>query len=136
MALDIATPALFFPAISLLLLAYTNRFLALASLIRQLHSTYRQAKAESTLAQIRNLARRVRLIKFMQLLGVCSILFCCITMFLLFIGAFSIAYITFAGAMLLLIASLVLSAWEIHISPNALGLDLQDIACHLPNDDL
>ena len=43
MELSINTPALLFPAITLLMLAYTNRFLALASLVRSLHDEYNQA---------------------------------------------------------------------------------------------
>jgi hypothetical protein len=38
--LSLTTPALLFSAISLLLLAYTNRFLAYASVVRNLHARY------------------------------------------------------------------------------------------------
>ena len=34
MHIDVSTPSILFPAISLLLLAFTNRFLALANLIQ------------------------------------------------------------------------------------------------------
>jgi Protein of unknown function (DUF2721). len=41
MEINLTTPALLFPAISLLLLAYTSRFLALAALMRELHVRYK-----------------------------------------------------------------------------------------------
>lgn len=42
MEISLTTPALLFPAISLLLLAYTNRFLTLAGLIRNLYKLYKE----------------------------------------------------------------------------------------------
>ena len=54
MEITFNTPALLFPAISLLLLAYTNRFLALANLVRRLHDEYnREHKSPLLLAALR-----------------------------------------------------------------------------------
>ncbi len=77
--MELTTPALLFPAISLLLLAYTNRFLVLAQLIRQLHSSerdYFQSMVFQSMVQrqIANLRQRIALIRLMQALGVSSCL--------------------------------------------------------------
>jgi hypothetical protein len=79
--LTLQTPSLLFPAVSLLLLAYTNRFLGLASLVRSLEGSYRQSREGRLLDQIRNLKRRLRLIRNMQLAGVLSLFCCTVTMF-------------------------------------------------------
>jgi hypothetical protein len=86
MELDIQTPALLFPAVSLLMLAYTNKFLAIANLIRKLYSDYEKNQHISLIAQISNLRRRLMLIRWMQVGGVASILCCVVTMFLIYGG--------------------------------------------------
>ena len=80
MILEISTPALLFPAVSLLFLAYTNRFLHLATLVRNLHRDWVELKDEALRAQIDNLRRRLKLIRWMQLLGAVSLLLCVISM--------------------------------------------------------
>lgn len=125
--LDLTTPALLFPAISLLLLAYTNRFLALASLIRKLHANHLVAPQSNYLEQISNLRRRVVLIRNMQALGVSSLLGCTVCMGLLFIGWNSAGTIAFAVALLLMAASLALSIVEIRLSVGALDVLLSDM---------
>ncbi|MBS0000959.1 MAG: DUF2721 domain-containing protein [Cyclobacteriaceae bacterium] len=127
MELDLTTPALLFPAISLLLLAYTNRFLTLATLIRGLHSKYKQEPDQSLLGQIKNLRKRVILIRNMQALGVMSLLLCVVCMFLLFAEEIIIGRIIFGISLILLIASLVLSVYEIQISIRALEIQLSDM---------
>ncbi len=127
MEFSLTTPALLFPAISLLLLAYTNRFLALAALIRNLHARYQDAPEPLLRAQIEALRTRVKLIRDMQTLGV-SGLFCCVfCMLLLFVGKLVAGKFVFAVALLLLLASLGLSIREIQISVNALNLQLSDL---------
>lgn len=126
--MELALPALLFPAISLLFLAYTNRFLSLASLIRQLHTQYRDAPNESVLGQLQNLGLRVRLIRLMQELGVVSLLLAVVTMFLLLTDKRLPAMWTFGLSLLTLIASLAVSAWEVHISVHALKLQLRDLS--------
>jgi len=86
MEITLTTPALLFPAISLLLLAFTNRFLALANLIRQLHANYKTAPDELLFGQIANLRHRINLIRDMQAYGVSSLLLCVVSMFALFLG--------------------------------------------------
>lgn len=125
--LTLTTPALLFSAISLLLLAYTNQFLALAQLIRNLHAQYKQNADSVLLGQINNLRIRVHIIRYMQILGITSLLLCVLSMFLIYIGETVWAEVIFGVALLLLIASLALSVWEIQISVKALDIHLRDI---------
>lgn len=127
MQLDLTTPALLFPAISLLLLAYTQRFLTLANLIRNLHSKYKESKDRTILGQLKNLRLRVILIRNMQALGVLSLLFCVLCMFLLFAEEIIIGRIVFGMSLILLIISLGFSVYEIQISIKALELHLSDM---------
>ncbi|ABI56514.1 DUF2721 domain-containing protein [Alkalilimnicola ehrlichii MLHE-1] len=125
--LALSTPALLFPAISLLLLAYTNRFLALASLIRDLQARYRDSHDTRLKGQIDNLRRRVILIRNMQVAGVASLLFCTFCMLALFAGWLLLAQWIFAVSLLLMMLSLALSLRELQISVGALNLQLSDI---------
>lgn len=125
--LTITTPALLFPAISLLLLAYTNRFLVLAQLVRDLHSRYIKSPDELLLGQIDNLRRRIALIKDMQFLGVSSFFLCVFCMLLIFFERKLLAELVFGCSLLLLMASLGLSIREIRISVDALNLHLSDL---------
>lgn len=134
MELDLTTPALLFPAISLLLLAYTNRFLTLATLIRGLHSKYKEDPDKAILGQIRNLRLRVVLIRNMQALGVLSLLLCVVCMFLLFAKEIEIGRIIFGISLMLLIASLAVSVYEIQISIKALEIQLSDMEVKGPSD--
>ena len=125
--LSLATPALLFPAVSLLLLAYTNRFLALAALIRSLYDRWREKPDPKIIQQIDNLRRRVRMIRNMQFFGVCSILLCVVSMFCVFEGWDFTARAVFSGALVTLIGSLLLSLREIQLSVVALNLELADM---------
>lgn len=127
MDFPLTTPALLFPAISLLLLAYTNRFLALATLVRQLHRDYEKDPQPRVLAQIRNLRWRLNLIRVMQVAGVGSLLVCTVCMAFAFAGATGVAAALFGVSLLLMCGSLFFSIWEIHISTGALKILLQDI---------
>lgn len=128
MELDLTTPALLFPAVSLLLLAYTNRFLTIASLIRNLHASYKDNPNDKiTIGQIKNLRYRVNLIKHMQGLGITSLFLCVLCMFVLFGGYIELGKWIFGASLILLLLSLALSIWEIQISVDALNLRLSDI---------
>jgi hypothetical protein len=127
MEFSLTTPALLFPAVSLLLLAYTNRFLALASLIRNLHATYKTNPDKVLLDQINNLRHRVILIKNMQAIGIWSLFLCVLCMFVLFAGYYVIGQYIFGISLILLMWSLALSIRETQISVNALNLHLKDI---------
>ena len=127
MEINLTTPALLFPAISLLLLAYTNRFLTLAALIRDLHARYKANPEDVLHGQIANLWYRVRLIKYMQALGVGSILLCTVSMFALLAGWQSAGTIIFGLSLVLMAFSLALSLREILVSVDALDLRLRDM---------
>lgn len=127
MDIQLGTPALLFPAISLLLLAYTNRFLAIASLIRGLHARYRENPDVLLIGQIQNLRRRVYLIRNMQALGVMSLLVCVACMLLVFAGYLMAAKVLFGVSLLLLMGSLGLSVREIQLSVVALNIQLGDL---------
>ncbi len=126
MQLTLTTPALIFSTISLLLLAYTSRFLALANLIRSLHSQASQEvnRVDILMPQIENLKLRVKIIKNMQLIGIFSLFFCVFSMFLIFLQQIILAEFVFAGSLILLMISLFLSAMEINISVKALNIEL------------
>lgn len=123
-AVSLTTPALLFPAISLLLLAYTNRFLVLAQLIRDLSNKIRPENQEITERQIRNLAHRVQLIIWMQSLGVISFLLCTVTMTLLYLGWERSGHLLFGLSLLSMVGSLLISLKEITISGMALNIQL------------
>lgn len=125
--LTLTTPALLFSAVSLILLAYTNRFLAYASVVRGLHASFKQNPNILLLGQIQNLRKRLRLTQTMQVLGITSLLLCVICMFLIYVHFSALAEITFGVALVLLILSLALSVREIQISVKALDLQLSDM---------
>lgn len=126
--ISINTPALLFPAITLLMLAYTNRFLSLASLIRKLHGEYvRGEKEKNILSQIKNIRTRLNLIRYMQSFGAASFLCCVICMYLIFINQIVMANWVFAFSLLFLLLSIILSLVEINKSTKALELQLGDI---------
>lgn len=128
MELTFTTPSLLFPAISLLVLAYTNRFLATASLIRSLHDKYKlNAEEGQIVLQIRNLRTRIRLIRYMQALGVISFLFCIVCMLCIFMAWKQAAIIIFSGSIVSFIISLMISLMEISLSTKALELELSDM---------
>lgn len=123
----LTTPALLFSAVSLILLAYTNRFLSYAQLVRTLRDQHRQNPSKVTRAQIDNLRRRLYLTRSMQILGVSSLFLCVVTMFLIYVGLQQLSAYVFGVALLLLIGSLGVSVWEIQISVRALEIHLHDM---------
>ena len=129
--LTLTTPALLFSAISLIMLAYTNRFLAYAAVIRNLHEIYLKKPDQTLLFQIRNLKTRLTLTRWMQIFGIASLLLCVLTMFLIYINSSMIAAWVFGIALLLLILSLAFLIWEIQISSEALRHHISDIEEHL-----
>lgn len=127
MELHIQTPALLFPAVSLLMLAYTNKFLAIANLIRKLVSDYEKKQKNDLLKQISSLRRRLMLIRWMQVCGVASMLFCVITMYLIYEEQQVAAKILFGISLLLMMISLIITLVEIGLSAGALRVVLKDI---------
>ncbi|UXE65356.1 MAG: DUF2721 domain-containing protein [Chryseotalea sp. WA131a] len=127
MELTITTPALLFPTVSLVLLAYTNRFLAVAALIRKLAAQYKDDHNENVADQIKSLKLRVRLIRDMQMLSIFALLLSVVCMFSLFIGEIVLAKYVFSASLLSLMISLGMSLREIMISTHALAIQLKDM---------
>lgn len=126
--LDLTTPSLLFSAISLILLAYTNRFLSYASVVRALKEKHQQTHDPKDIAQIANLRKRLYLTRSMQILGILSLLLCVIAMFFIYVSWQIFAVWIFGIALLLLAASLCVCIWEINISVKALEIHLEDIS--------
>ncbi len=126
--LGLTTPSLLFSAISLILLAYTNRFLSYASVVRALKEKHQQTHDPKDIAQIANLRKRLYLTRSMQILGILSLLLCVIAMFFIYVSWQVFAAWIFGIALLLLAASLCVCIWEINISVKALEIHLEDIS--------
>lgn len=129
--LTLTTPAVLFSAISLIMLAYTNRFLAYAAVIRNLHDKFLEQQDETLIEQIKNLKLRLQLTRYMQIFGITSLLFCVLTMFLIYIEWHVLAVYVFGFGLILLLISLGLLIREIQISARALQVHISDIENHL-----
>ena len=129
--LSLTTPALLFSAISLIMLAYTNRFLAYAAVIRNLHDKFLKQQDPALIRQIKNLKRRLNLTRWMQIFGISSLLGCVLSMFLVYVTQQDLAVWVFGFSLLLLIISLAFLIQEINIFVHALELHLSDIEDHI-----
>lgn len=127
MEITLTAPALLFPAVSLLMLAYTNRFLALANLIRGLSARYRAEHLESHLLQIKNLQLRIVLIRNMQAFGILSLFFAVLSMIFIFFEQQAYGKYAFAAALVLMLVSLAISFRETLLSGKALEVELKEI---------
>ncbi|MFM6948177.1 MAG: DUF2721 domain-containing protein [Aquirufa sp.] len=127
MELSISTPALLFSTVSLLMIAFTNRFMSMASLIRDLHEKFQKNPDNSILLQIMNLRKRMSLIRNMQIVAIVSLLFSVFCMFFLFLEYQVIASWLFGLGLVGMSIALIMSAWEITISTNALEVELSDM---------
>lgn len=125
--MNLTTPALLFPAVSLLLLAYTNRFLVIAQLIRSLYKQNAEDPSRDLKQQILHLRLRILMIRRMQTAGVMSFIFCVLTMFALYLQWTVAANVCFLAALSLLLISLCFSLYEVHISGQALNLQLKNL---------
>ncbi len=130
MELDLSTPALLFPAITLLLLAYTNRFLAIANLIRGLYRRQYEIPAENRVPireQIKNLRLRLLLIRNMQAFGIISFFGCVLSILFLYLRDFTLGNYLFVASLVSLLISLGLSFYETQISTRALNIELRTL---------
>ena len=121
------TPALVFPAISLIMLAYTNRFLGLSTVIRNLTREYQQHPDDSLLLQIDNLQRRVIMIRNMQMFGVACVLFSVASIIALSFASQFWGMCLFAVSLSCLVVSLLISMYELILSCHALEIALGDM---------
>jgi hypothetical protein len=128
MELSVNIPALLFPAISLIMLAYTNRFLALSNRVRVLHDKYQQQEQRLVIfGQIKNLKYRIKLIQHMQTYGVAALLLSLLSMFFIFIQYQGIAKFIFATSLISFSVSIFFSLIEIRLSTRAIELELSDM---------
>ncbi len=127
MEFTFSTPALLFPAVSLLFISYTNRFVSYADLVRRLHERWRSGGEPAVKLQISNLRQRIVLIRNMQIAGAASLLLCVACMIVLFFDLTLVAEVLFAAALIAMLASLVLLVVEVGISTRALDLQLKDL---------
>jgi len=125
--ITMTTPALLFPAISLLFLAYTNRYLAITKRTRELHHLYNETHSLFIKKQVDSLRTRIRLIIVMQVLAVTGIIFCVVSMGLVFLNIQTYATYIFLSGMVLIVLSLLFSIWELLISTQALNIELENI---------
>lgn len=127
MELNLGIPALLFPAISLTMLAYNARYLAIAALIRQLHQKYQETGSTSIEEQVKKLRKRLTIIKNMQATAIVSFLLAVITMALIFLNYEILAKLVFGISLLALMISLILSFVEVQLSTRALSIQLKDM---------
>lgn len=130
MHLELSTPALLFPAITLLLLAYTNRFLAIANLIRGLHKQQMEIPVQNRVSiseQIRNLRLRLLLIRNMQAMGIISFFGCVLSILFLYLQNYTLGNYLFVGSLVALLISLGISFYETQISTRALNIELSTL---------
>jgi hypothetical protein len=127
MELTLSTPALLFPATSLLLLVYANRFLSVAKLIRDLYASHKKDPSEDIRRQIEILRARAVLIRNMQAMGIASLFLCGLCMLVLFAGYEQFAKVVFIASLAFFLGSLGVSLREAHLSINALDLHISEL---------
>jgi hypothetical protein len=126
-----SSAGLLFPAISLLMLAYTNRFLGLAAVVRNLVAQYRNNHKLHIQQQVQNLRRRIMLLRHAQAIGVMSLTSCTACLLALVFANQMLAQVLFGLAVILMLLSLMVSLVEIYMSVQAITLELDHI-----DDDL
>ena len=126
MDFTLQTPTLLFSAISLLMLAYTNRFVVIANLIRELYAQHTKEPSDITFAQLANLRKRMRIIRNMQIFGGLSFFFSVLSLLFLFASLDFFAKVAFGISIIMLLISLFLLIMELQISVHALNIQLKD----------
>ncbi len=128
--LTISVPTLFFSALSIMVLAYSSKFFAYGNIIRKLHQEYKSSPDEDIINQIKNLRRRLSIIRNMQICGITGLLLCVISMFNIYIDNNNLATYIFGIALILFICALLFIIKEILISTKALELKLKNLTHH------
>ena len=127
MEMSLTTPALLFSAASIILLAYTNRFLALAAVVRDLCDKYETgAHRDAYRLEIFELKRRLTLVRYMQLIGISSLFLSVFSMLAIYIKQMLVGYILFGTSLTMMLVSLGLSVWEVNISIHALRMHIKE----------
>jgi len=123
--ITISTPALVFPALSVLMLAYTNRFIAISKRVRALHAEHKNNPQKRLLKQIQSLHKRLLYIRNMQFMAISGFLINMVSIFLILIGQTMVATLLFGISLLCIIISLLVSVLEIHRSVQAMSYELE-----------
>ena len=126
MDFTIQTPTLLLSAISLLMLAYTNRFVVIAGLIRDLYAKYQEQPDDIIKGQLLNLRKRMKIIRNMQVFGALSFFFSVLSLMTIFIDLVLVAEILFGISLVMMLVSLLLLIMELNISVHALNIQLKD----------
>lgn len=117
-----------FPAISLLLLAFTNSYITVANVIRSLKNQFDKGDRSDNLdLQLKSLYGRIEIIRYMQQFGIGSLLFASLSMFLIFANLQLLGKLSFGISLILLIASMFLSLHETTLSNKAIELEIKTI---------
>ncbi len=129
MTIDLQTPSLVFSATSLLMLAYTNRFLTIAGLVRDLIETHKSSDDEVILEQINNLQVRMKLIRNMQIYGAISFTLAITSTLLQMFNAIplDVAAWVFIASLVALLISLLYLLFELMLSNDALYTQLETL---------
>lgn len=127
MDFTLTTPAILFPAVSLLLIAYTNRYLAIARLIRELKTAHKKEENPIYLRQIRILKRRERFIRNMQMFAIASLFCCTFAIAMIYLGEERWGSMVFGVALLLMLISLGISFRDILMAGGALKIELEEL---------
>lgn len=130
--MDLTTPAVLLSTISLLILAFTNRFLTMTGRARELHKEYKTAPDEALLMQLERLLSRIHRIRDAMTIGVASLFFFVFTMFLIFTEHADWAHHSFFAGLLLLMVALAVSTYEIYLSCNAIDIQLKELENNKP----
>lgn len=126
--ITISTPALVFPALSVLMLAYTNRFIAISKRVRSLHAEHKNKPHRNLRDQIKSLHRRLRFIRNMQFFAITGFLINMVSIFMILVGLAKVATVLFGLSLICIIASLIISIMEINMSVQAMTIELAEDA--------
>src|SRR5512141_2422107 len=123
--LSISIPALIFPAISLLFISYTTRFLGLTSVARAMLREHLADPQPHWEVQLRSLRHRLHLIRRMQLLGLASIILAALSMGAIANGFPLTGQVFFVGALAGFVGSLGFCVHEIRLSIDAIEVEFR-----------
>ncbi len=124
--LDISTPALVFPALSVLMLAYTNRFIAISKRVRALHAEHQRKPSANLLEQIKLLRKRMLYIRNMQIGALTGFSSNILSIAFIFFGLDQVALIFFGLGLILVFVSLIICIVEIYLSVHAMRILLTE----------
>lgn len=124
--LELSTPALVFPALSVLMLAYTNKFIAISKRVRALHAEHLKNPSKRVHKQIKSLDKRMKYIRNMQICALSGFSSNIISIAMIFVGLDLFAMIFFSLGLILVLCSLIICIIEIYLSVQAMSVLLEE----------